>query len=71
MKKIMLVLAFLFTFNLINTDTFAIKHVKGYFKSNGTYVAPYYRTDPDGFKYNNWSTKGNYNPYSGKWGNRW
>ena len=27
--------------------------VKGYTKSNGTYVAPHYRTTPDAYKYNN------------------
>ena len=29
--------------------------VNGYFKSNGTYVAPHFRTSPDGFKWNNFS----------------
>jgi len=43
-------------------------YVKGYFKSNGTYVAPHFRSDPDKNFYNNWSTIGNYNPYTGKKG---
>ena len=42
--------------------------VKGYMKKNGTYVAPAYRTKADSSKYNNYSTKGNINPYSGKKG---
>lgn len=29
--------------------------VNGYFKSNGTYVAPHFRTSPDGYKWNNFS----------------
>ena len=29
--------------------------VNGYFKSNGTYVAPHFRTSPDGFRWNNFS----------------
>lgn len=42
--------------------------VKGYIKKNGTYVSPSYRTAPNSYKYDNYSTKGNYNPYSGKAG---
>jgi len=44
--------------------------VNGYTRSDGTYVQPYYRSNPDGNIYNNWSTKGNYNPYTGKPGTR-
>lgn len=39
--------------------------VKGYTKSNGTYVAPYYRTAPNSTNKDNFSTKGNTNPYTG------
>ena len=42
--------------------------VGGYVKKNGTYVAPSYRTKADSSLYNNYSTKGNVNPYSGKKG---
>jgi hypothetical protein len=45
-------------------------HVSGYTRSNGTYVAPHYRTAPDATKLNNWSTKGNVNPYTGKAGTK-
>src|SRR6185369_4788225 len=45
-------------------------HVNGYFKSNGTYVQPHYRSAPDGNFNNNWSTKGNVNPYTGKQGTK-
>lgn len=40
--------------------------VRGYFRSNGTYVAPHMRSSPDGNPYNNWSFPGNTNPYTGK-----
>lgn len=40
--------------------------VRGYTKSNGTYVQPHYRSKPDGNPYNNWSYPGNTNPYTGK-----
>lgn len=42
--------------------------VRGYFKQNGTYVAPHIRTSPDRSIWNNYSTKGNFNPYSGQQG---
>jgi hypothetical protein len=45
-------------------------YVRGYTKSNGTYVAPHYRSSPDGNFSNNWSTKGNVNPYTGELGTR-
>lgn len=45
-------------------------HVRGHFRSNGTYVAPHYRSNPDGSSYNNWSYSGNYNPYTGAQGYR-
>lgn len=44
--------------------------VQGYTTKNGTYVAPHYRSAPDGNPYNNWSTVGNVNPYTGQLGTR-
>jgi endonuclease YncB( thermonuclease family) len=44
--------------------------VRGYFRKNGTYVAGYKRTAPDGNLDNNWSTQGNVNPYTGKEGTK-
>lgn len=41
-------------------------YVRGYYRSNGTYVHPHYRSSPDGNPYNNWSYPGNINPYTGK-----
>lgn len=38
-------------------------NVRGYYRSNGTYVAPHYRTSPDGNPYNNYSTPIYTNPY--------
>lgn len=43
--------------------------VRGYYKpSTMKYVAPSYRTSPNKTKLDNYSTKGNYNPYTGKKG---
>lgn len=43
---------------------------KGYVKKDGTYVTPHRATNPDGKKSNNWSQKGNVNPYTGKEGTK-
>ncbi|QLB63476.1 hypothetical protein [Paraburkholderia caribensis] len=42
------------------------EQVSGYTRSNGTYVEPYHRTAPDSNPYNNYSTRGNVNPYTGQ-----
>ncbi len=44
--------------------------VRGYVTKSGKYVAPYNRTSPDRYKFNNWSAQGNINPYSGKSGSK-
>ncbi len=66
MRKV-LILALLL---VIASPVFSAQRVKGYYKSNGTYVKPYYKTSPDNRTYNNYSAKGNYNPYTGKTGTR-
>ncbi len=42
--------------------------VRGYYRSNGTYVAPHMQTNADGNAYNNWSSRPNINPYTGRQG---
>ncbi|MEK1925050.1 MAG: hypothetical protein AAAB11_06330 [Rhizobium giardinii] len=44
--------------------------VNGYTRSNGTYVQPHYRSAPNGSRYDNYSTSGNVNPYTGQAGTR-
>jgi len=44
--------------------------VKGYTTKNGTYVQPHHATNPDSTKSNNYSHKGNVNPYTGKAGTK-
>ena len=41
-------------------------YVEGYYRQNGTFVPGHYATNPNGNPYDNWSTKGNYNPYTGQ-----
>ena len=47
----------------------AATRVRSYYKpSTGRYVMPHYRSSPNRTKLDNYSTKGNYNPYTGKRG---
>ncbi len=50
------------------SESHRTEHVNGYTNKNGTYVAPHDKTTPDHNKENNWSTKGNVNPETGKKG---
>ncbi len=43
-------------------------YVRPHLRSNGTYVEGYRRTDADSSFYNNYSTQGNVNPYTGERG---
>jgi len=43
----------------------------GYTRRNGTYVHPYHATNPNGTKRDNYSTKGNVNPWTGVPGHRY
>lgn len=44
--------------------------VSGYTRKDGTYVAPSHATNPNGTRSDNWSTKGNVNPHTGKEGTK-
>ena len=44
--------------------------VRGYIRKDGTYVQPHMRSAPDGNFWNNWSTRGNVNPYNGEPGTK-
>lgn len=52
-----------------NTNT-NVENISGYYRKNGTYVAPYVRTSRNSTTSDNFSTKRNYNPYTGKIGTR-
>jgi len=43
---------------------------QGYTNRNGTYVQPHQQTNPNSTQRDNYGTKGNYNPYTGKTGTR-
>ena len=42
--------------------------VRGYIRRDGTYVAPHHRSSADSNPYNNYSSRGNSNPYTGEIG---
>lgn len=48
----------------------SVVHVRGYTKKDGTYVPAHDRTVPNSTKSDNWSTKGNTNPETGKPGTK-
>ena len=68
MRKISLLFLIAMVALLAGTALAASTSAKGYFKKDGTYVQPHKRTQADSLKFNNWSTKGNTNPYTGKKG---
>ena len=69
MKKIFITIAFISMLVLPNI-VFADVYVQGYTKSDGTYVQGHYRSSPNGTTSDNYSTKGNINPYTGEYGTK-
>ena len=63
MKKILLILAV-----VASPTPQADTYVDGYTRSNGTYVMPHYRSDSNSNQYDNYSSQGNSNPYTGSTG---
>lgn len=55
-------------FFLINAQAAEAARVRGYSNRNGTYVQPHYRSNPNSYKWDNYSSRGNMNPYTGKRG---
>lgn len=53
-----------------NSSSGSSHSVSGYTRKDGTYVAPSHATNPNGTKHDNWTTKGNVNPYTGKEGTK-
>ena len=67
-RRVYLAITFLFFFTSI---TFAKSvHVKSNVTKSGTYRPAHYRTSPNKTKFDNWTTKGNVNPYTGKIGTK-
>jgi hypothetical protein len=45
-------------------------YIHGYTQKNGTYVPGHYATNPNGIRNDNYSTRGNVNPWTGKFGSK-
>lgn len=56
------------SYNVNSYTNPSITSVNGYTKSNGTYMNSYFRTVKDNVKWNNFSSWGNLNPFTGKIG---
>lgn len=68
---IFIMVVFIFSFS---QPVDAYVRVKGYYKKNGTYVAPHIRSNPNGLKYDNYGYKpsqGLYNKTHGTRGAHW
>jgi hypothetical protein len=61
-------LAFLFNVSVAAAQT--TRYQNGYYRSNGTYVRPHYKTVPNRTNRDNYSTQGNRNGYTGTYGSR-
>ena len=72
MKKLISISATLFLFvSLVFAVSAEARTIstRGYYKpSTGSYVMPHYKTSPNNSRLDNFSTRGNYNPYTGKTG---
>lgn len=68
MKKLIAVLglALIVFASAVSAD----QSVRGYYRNDGTYVQPHYRSSPDRSYNNNWSVSPNVNPYTGESGTR-
>lgn len=68
-KYLILGLLLVGLFGLFSAIPAEAARVRGYYKpSTGTYVQPYYRSSSNNTRWDNYSTRGNYNPYTGKRG---
>lgn len=66
MKKILAIVLAV----LLCSSAYADVYVRGYYRNDGTYVAPHYRSNPNNTRSDNWSTYGNTNPHTGEMGTR-
>jgi len=58
------------SYNIPSTVNFNTTTVSSYTRSNGTYVPSHVRTMPNNTNWDNYSTKGNTNPFTGSTGHR-
>ena len=66
MKLLHYFLCLLIIFMSSSINATSSHNVRGYTKKDGTYVAPHKATNPNRTERDNWSSKPNINPYTGK-----
>src|SRR5713101_2904638 len=69
--KHLLVIVLAVFVSVSSISAFADQHVRGYYRSNGTYVHSYYRTNPNNTVMDNYSYRGNLNPHTGAVGHNY
>ena len=67
-KVILLLLMFAIALPSFAYQSHNSTYVRGYTKRDGSYVQGYRRSTPNYTQNDNWSTRGNYNPYTLKQG---
>lgn len=70
LATLFMVLPFLIGSSYAKSNSGGTNSVRGYTKKDGSYVAPHQRTNPNQTQRDNWSSKPNYNPYTGKEGKK-
>ena len=65
-RAIVLATALVVLISFLTVSLAEAGRVRGYYRQDGIYVQPYYRTNPDRNPYNNYSFPGNYNPNTGR-----
>lgn len=70
MKKFAVIIGLLISTVAAANPAKADVYVDGYYRSNGTYVEPHHRSSSNKNTFDNWSTQGNTNPYTGVRGTR-
>jgi hypothetical protein len=67
--KIFVITIVLITFSIPTSEAKSTR-VKSSITKTGTYRSPHLRTSPNKTKIDNWSTKGNVNPFTGQKGTK-
>jgi hypothetical protein len=65
-QSIFLIMSLVVLISFLTMSLAEAGRVSGYYRRDGTYVQPHYRSNPDGNPYNNYSFPGNYNPNTGR-----
>lgn len=64
MKRLLAMTILGMVISQVHADTW----VNGYTRSDGTYVQGHHRSSPNQYRYDNYSTQGNVNPWTGQGG---